>query len=283
MKRSWILLAALTTGELLLGGHGLAAQSSDSTLARIARLVNRGDRQGAHAAADSLLATTPSGSGTYAEGLYWRAFAAGNAADAERDYLRVAIEYPLSPRAEDALLLLSQLEFARGDRASALRHLDRLIRDHPTSQSIGRASFWTARIAFDQGDTLRACTALGTARAQLTAEDVETRNQVEYFAPRCAVHTRGTSDSTSGRSLVSSAPPSNAEYSLQVAAFKTTREAHALATRLKKRGFDVRVSHVDTWYRVRIGRYQSRVEAANAQVRAKASKVITRVIEAESR
>ncbi|MEP7345406.1 MAG: SPOR domain-containing protein [Gemmatimonadaceae bacterium] len=217
---------------------------------------------------------------TFAEALYWRAFSAANAADAERDYLRVAIEYPLSPRAEDALLLLSQLEFARGDRSSALRHLDRLVRDHPTGQNVGRASFWTARIAFDTGDTLRACTALRTARTQLPAEDVETRNQLEYFLPRCSSRATARIDSVPPPTIT---PPATTglEFSLQVAAFKTNREAQTLAARLKRRGFDVRVSHQDTWYRVRIGRYASREDAAGAQARAKGSKVTTRIVEAE--
>jgi hypothetical protein len=269
--------------ELLLLGHPLLGQSNDSTLVRIARLVSRGDRQGAHAAADSLLATTPTESGAYVEGLYWRAFAAANAADAERDYLRVAIEYPLSPRAEDALLLLSQLEFARGDRASALRHLDRLVRDHPNGPNVGRAAFWTARIAFDTGDTQRGCTALATARTQLAAEDVETRNQVEYFIPRCTAGPTSRAESVASPVLVPRAPTTGRVFSLQVAAFKTNREAQALTTRLKKRGFDIRVIHLDTWYRVRIGRYATRADALTALARARASKVITQIVEAEPR
>jgi len=259
----------------------LAAQTTDSTLARIARLVSRGDRQGAHAAADSLLASTAPDTPAFAEALYWRAFAAASAADAERDYLRVAIEYPLSPRAEDALLLLSQLEFARGDRASALRHLDRLVRDNPTGRNTGRASFWTARIAFDTGDTLRACAALSMARMQLAPTDIETRNQVEYFLPRCVTRTVERMDSSSAPTTRPTAPPAGPEFSLQVAAFKTNREAQALASGLKKRGFDVRVAHQGTWYRVRIGRYATRAEATSAQTRARASHVATRLVEAE--
>ncbi len=283
MRRFQKFVVVLMAGVMLPIARPPAAQSTDSALTRIARLVSRGDRRAAHAAADSLLAVTSSVSPTFAEALYWRAFAAANAADAERDYLRVAIEYSLSPRAEDALLLLSQLEFARGDRISALRHLDRLVRDHPTGRNVGRASFWTARIAFDTGDTLRACTALTTARAQLLAEDVETRNQVEYFLPRCLSRVATGRDSLPVPPIQLTDATARQEFSLQVAAFKTNREAQRLAASLKRRGFDVRVTHQDSWYRVRIGRYVTRADATGAQTRARASKVSTRIVEAEPR
>jgi hypothetical protein len=61
----------------------------------------------------------------------------------KRDYLRVAIEYPLSPCGGRTVAPVAA-GIARGDRNSALRHLDRLVRDHPTGRNVGRASFWTA-------------------------------------------------------------------------------------------------------------------------------------------
>ncbi|MBV6520044.1 MAG: hypothetical protein MNPFHGCM_00148 [Gemmatimonadaceae bacterium] len=272
--RALVLLGCL----LSLYPCDVPAQRADSAVARIAGLVSRGDRQGAYAVADSLLTVTPVDSPEYPEVLYWRAFSAANAAGAERDYLRVAIEYPLSLRAEDALLLLSQLEFARGDRTAALKHLDRLLRDHPTGHNAGRASFWTARIAFDTGDTARACQALAAARAKLPETDIETRNQAEYFAPRCSPR---LSADGSRPAPESSVVPASSSYSLQVAAFRTRREADVLMRGLKRRGFDVRVTHQDSWYRVRIGRYATHEAAAQAQARARASKVTTRIVEAE--
>jgi tetratricopeptide (TPR) repeat protein len=259
-----------------------AAQMSDSALTRISRLVSTGDRQGARHLADSLVGAMPSDARNYPEALYWRAFTAANAAEAERDYLRLAIEYPLAPRSEDALLLLSQLEFARGDRAAALRHLDRLLRDHPSGRNVGRATLWTARIAFDTGDSIRACSALVQARSFLAADDIETRNQVDYFMPRCVSNVASGADSATGPTPATRAR-SGTDFSLQVAAFKTKREADALQTRLKARGYDARVSHVDTWYRVRIGRYATRRDAEAAQFRAKRGRVTSRVVEGEAR
>lgn len=254
-------------------------QAGDTLATRISQLIGTGDRHAAQLLADSVLRATSPESPVFAEALYWRGFTAPSAAEAERDYLRLAIEYPLAPRSADALLLLSQLEFARGDRAGALRHLERLVRDHPAGATVGRASFWTARIAFETGDTVRACAALSRAKLQLPADDVETRNQVDYFQPRCAVRPAATTDSTVAGGL----SPRGPDFSLQVAAFKTRREAQVLERRLKVRGFDVRIAHYDAWYRVRIGRYSKRADADAAQQRLKKSRVISRVVEAEPR
>lgn len=259
-------------------GSRMLGQGVDSALVRVSQLVATGDRSTARTLADSLLQVISAESPAYAEALYWHAFTAANAAEAERGYLRLTIEYPLAARAEDALLLLSQLEFARGDKAAALHHLDRLIRDYPTGKNIGRASFWTARIAMEMGDTSRACAALTQARAQLSAEDVETRNQADYYAARCLQPPATSDSSTAGRTLET--PPTR-QYSLQVAAYKTKREADVLARRLRTRGFDSRVTHDGTWYRVRIGRYASRADADKARERAKAHNVVAQVVEAE--
>lgn len=275
-------LAVAMTLAVVAPARGAAQQpeQADAVLERIARTVASGNRTAAHRVADSLLAASEPGSPVFGEALYWRAFSSPNAADAERDYLRLAIEYPLLPRAEDALLLLAQLEFARGDRARALRHLERLVRDHPSGRNVGKASFWTARIAFDSGDLGRGCRALDVARAQLPAEDVETRNQLEYFASRCMANAAGVAaggDSTGPNT----AAPAAAGFSVQVAAYKTKREADALRGRLARRGFPVRVSYAEPWYRVRVGRYPTRADAEAALGRMRKANVSGRVVEAE--
>ena len=111
----------------------------------------------------------PPGSPHYVDALYWRAVVAATAADAERDLRRIIIEFPLSPRNEDALLRLAQLEMTRGDNDQALAHLQRLVIDHPTSPSRARASFWMARVYFDKNQTPAACRSLADARAQHVA------------------------------------------------------------------------------------------------------------------
>jgi hypothetical protein len=277
-----LAVAVTLVGVTPARGATQESERPDAVLERIARAVASGDRPTAHRVADSLLAASVPGSPVFGEALYWRAFSSSNAADAERDYLRLAIEYPLLPRAEDALLLLAQLEFARGDRVRALRHLDRLVRDHPSGRNVGKASFWTARIAFDSGDTERGCRALSVARAQLPAEDVETRNQLEYFVPRCMTNATGVAAGGDSTTVASGSAAAGASgFTVQVAAYKTKREADALRARLARRGFDVRVSYAEPWYRVRVGRYPTRADADAALGRMRKSKVSGRVVDAE--
>ena len=168
----------------------LDAQQADSAVTdtmflRARRLVADGNGAAGRALADSLLSAATPGTLRYAEALFWRASVAPTAAAAERDYRMLSIEYPLSPRAEDALLRLAQLELARGDRALALKHLERLTLEHPASASRARASYWRSRVLFEDGNAPRACAALADARAHVALGDVELRNQVEFQARRC--------------------------------------------------------------------------------------------------
>lgn len=269
--------SAVLTVTLFLFPRPSEGQTVDSALARITRLIAAGDRAAAHRLADSMVLASESSAPLYPDALFVRALSAADAASAERDYLRLAVEYPLSPRAAEALLRLAQLEYSRGDRVSALRHFERLVRDHPGSASVGQASFWTARIAFDIGDVSRACQALQVARDQIPAADVETRNQIDYFAPRCT--TAAPTDSSTA-TLPSAA---TAPLSIQIAAFNRKADAQGLASRLKKRGFDVRVAGTAKPYRVRIGRYATRADAEAALARIKQRGLTGRVVDAESR
>ena len=76
--------------------------------------------------------------------------------------------------------------------------------------------------------------------------------------------------------------PANAkQYSVQVAAFPKQRDADALRDVLRQRGFQVRVFGTAPPFRVRVGRYDSREEAAAAVERMKASRLKGIVVEAE--
>jgi len=61
-------------------------------------------------------------------------------------------------------------------------------------------------------------------------------------------------------------PATVAEYSVQLAAYKTKADAEKLATSLKSRGYEARVDVSPDWFRVRVGRYPSE-RAAEAQLR----------------
>ena len=265
--------------------------ATDSIFARARQLVVNGNGAAGRLLVDSVIAATSPDSQAYGNALYWRAALAATSADAERDYKRLVVEFPLAPRAGDALFQLAQLEIARSDRAAAMVHLDRFLLENPASADRGRAGLMLVRLAFDQNEPQHACSALRVALHDVPTEEVELRNQLDYFSPRCAsLDTTRTSptataparDTTAHRDSV---PPvthrdttpaprvSKAKYTLQVAAYGSKADAEALAKRLKARGIDVRVAGTARMYRVRIGRYETRAAAAAAARELKAKKI----------
>jgi hypothetical protein len=256
------------------------SQDVDGTLARIERLIVGGNRADARTLVDSLYETVTAESPRFADVLFWRAASASSAADAERDYLRISIEHSLSPRAPDALLALAQLEFARGDRTAARRRFDRLLRDYPSGRHVARASLWSGRLAIEDRDP-SGCATLHAGRPRVAPEDIELRNQFDYFIGLCAQ--LSPVDTTPPPS---DAPPAAAEapqFSVQVAAYSTRRDATALFNRLTQRGFDARIVGDRAPFRVRVGRYATRAEATAALARMRAAQVSGIVVEAERR
>src|SRR5688572_1842663 len=124
---------ALSVAASLAVGTSAAAQGGahaapDPVFARAQQMITAGHDSAGRAVLDSVLAATPDGTPRYAEALFWRGSFSKTSAGAERDYRRIVVEYPLSPRASESLLRLAQLEMTRRDRASARMHLARLRR-----------------------------------------------------------------------------------------------------------------------------------------------------------
>ena len=267
---------------------------SDSLFRRAERLVREGRGEAGRALVDTLLATTRPGSSQHAQALYWRASLASDAAEAERGYRRVIVEYAATRWAGDALLNLAQLELARGDQEQALVHLYRFEREHPTHESRARGSFWLARLHFDKKNEGRGCAALATARIAASPEDVELRNQIDYYGQRCmgvdtaTVPARAVATVPAATPAVAPAadsatrtPPEVGGYTVQVAAYDARPAAEALIERLKARGYTARLASSARPFRVRIGRYDSRSDALAAQQRLKAKGIDGFVTEME--
>jgi cell division protein FtsN len=158
--------------------------------------VSEGNGAAGRALVDSLLAASDPSTPAYGDALYWHGALAPTAAAAEADYRRVIVEYPLAYYSGDALLAIAELEQARGDRAGAMQHLQRFVREHPDNPGRGIAALGVARLAFEQRDSTLACSMLVEARRSMSATDVELRNQIEYYGNRCS----------SPASVVASAP-----------------------------------------------------------------------------
>ena len=182
---------AIAAGLLavLIAARGAGAQTtgnaSDTLYLRARSLVSGGNGAAGRALVDSALAAATVGTNDYATALYYRGALASTAADAERDYRRVIVEYPFSPHSGDALLALAQLEMARGDRDNAIDHLQRFLLQRPNDPERVRAGIWLGRLLLEENQLPRGCAVLLRTRATLGDTAVETRNQVDYYASRC--------------------------------------------------------------------------------------------------
>lgn len=279
-ERCGVLLVALA----LLTQPCRGQQASDVG-ARIERLSAAGSSAAARALADSVLAATAEGSDTFVEALYWHAVLDSTAAGAERDYLRIIVEYPLNQRASAALMRLAELELARQARDRARRHLDKLRADYPKSDHIARAQYLLARMARDDGETERACALLNEARGSVDANDVELKNQITYLHASCVsavptppnppADTMAVRDTTARTTPRTTATAAKGQFAIQVAAYNTQREATSLARQLQRRGLPARVVGVKAPFRVRVGRYATREEAQRAMTRAGLRGIVT--------
>jgi tetratricopeptide (TPR) repeat protein len=277
---------------LLLLGVGattVSAQAGTDVFARARRLVNEGDAKAGRVLVDSALAAATAGSPAYVEALYWRGVLAEEGEAARTDLLRVAIEFPLSPQASDALLRLAQLEFTRGDRVAAQRHLDRLEREHPAAPSRAAGRYWTGRLLLEDSKPADACVALRDARRLTPASDVELLNQIAYYARPCDViemdakmrADSAIADSTR-KAAERQAAAAKGKWSVQLAAFSNRTDALALVKRLTARGVDARVTAAKPW-RVRVGHYVTRAEAAAEARKFSTARSKALVVEAEDR
>ena len=302
---------------LILFAAPLAAQSADSSLTtdsvflRVQRLAANGQGDAARALVQQEFEAAPTASPRFVEALYWRAVVAPTAADAERDLRTIIVDYPLSPWAVPALMRLAQLEMTRREMDKALAHLDQVLVEHPTSTERPKASFWAARVMFEQGRLVDACRQLGNASRTAPASDVELRNQIDYWNARCAAAdtssaaVRAADSSKAAMAAAFSggaastptavgtpttkpaaAPPppptsTKRQYTVQVAAYNTKTSADAFAKSLKDRGYNARVFGTLAPFRVRIGRYDKRAQADSAAQKLNAKKIASFVTEAE--
>ncbi len=278
----------------LLFVPGLAAAQGtlppDSLFTRAQRLVNEGAGAEARALLDSLVRATPDGTEARAQALFWRGQLAADVAAAQLDFSRIVVEYPLSPRAADALLGLAQFEVARGDGTAAQRHLDRLVLEHASSSAATEGYFWLGRVRLDAGDGRGGCAALDSALARLRPQDVERRNMAEFAAQPC----RSGAAFAAAPPPAAAAPPTQSatraptgpQWSVQAGAFGTRADADRHAARLKAKGHEARVWNASPnrlpW-RVRIGRFASRAEATAVVTRLKRDGIDAFVVEAEGR
>jgi len=282
-----------------LGAAQGAPPLPEALFTRAQRLVNEGAGAEARVLLDSLVRVTPDGTEARAQALFWRGQLAADVAAAQLDFSRIVVEYPLSPRAADALLGLAQFDVARGDATAAQRYLDRLVLEHPASSAATEGYFWLGRMRLEAGDGRGGCTALDSALARLRPQDVERRNMVEFAAQPCrsgaafaappaaaaAAAPPGRTATAPGTASTTRAP-TGPQWSVQAGAFGSKADADRHAARLKAKGHEARVWNATPnrlpW-RVRVGRFATRAEATALVARLKRDGIDSFIVEAEAR
>lgn len=253
----------LTIGLVALSQRLPAQSRFDPRLQTAIDLAQAGRADSARALVGQLLATLSAQDAIYPQALFVQGgMLAPDAPTAATSLQRVVVEYGMSPWADDALLRLAQLFEAQNDPAGAVQAVERLRRDYPDSPVLSRAQFVGARAAFDLRDPTRGCGYVRDALAG-AGDDVEFKNQVSFYAARCALPEPATPVADSTRR---GAP----RFAVQVLAGKSAPQVDELLTRLKTMGYDAHVVRDSTGYfKVRVGRYATRDEAQRALARLK--------------
>jgi len=269
-----VVAAAAWLPPLAAQVGGAAPPVQDARLAGALRLAQDGQTDSARAVVAGVLATMATTDPIYPEALFVAGQVAGGATEAQRYYQRVAVEYGWSDWADDALLKLAQFDFANGNAPGTVRNVEKLARDYPNSPVLGRAAYWGIRAALALNDTAAACRWVTQGLDHVAPEDIETANQLRYFAGRCAGVAATPADSTvptppdTMPSPVSPEPAaSGPTYYVQVAAVSTQAAADQVIADLKAAGHTATTVSEGGLLKVRVGPLRDR-DAADAAVRA---------------
>ena len=259
---------------LLLLAIAIPLSAQERTLERVDSLMAQGRVRDARVVLDEWQRAGEGAgkvsAGQRARGLYLAARLTENAAEAQEKYLNVALSYPTSREAPEALLRLGQALLAAGDGNRAATYFERVIRDYSKAPARAEAYLWLTRAQLVGGNARAACTTAAAARkADLTTELREQIAVEERRAcsPASTANTRAAPTITPAPALPPSVNPtparSSARFSVQFAAFREPANAGPVAEQLRRAGFDARVAYVEgsPLARVRIGRFESSEQA----------------------
>ena len=247
----------------------LSAQT-DPRLVEALRLAQSGQIDSGRAIVRRVLTTLQPSDSVYPQALLAAAKIAPDASVVSSNLNRIVFDYGSSAWADDALLLLTQLYYAQHDPTRTIDAAERLNRDYPDSPLRSRANFSAARSYFELKNETRGCELIQQSLdgADSTA-DVEFKNQVSFYAARCSPTGASTTTPPADTSKAT-APTAARGYSVQVLAVKSAAQVDDMLTRLKVMGFTARVVRDSAgFFKVRVGPYPTRDEAARTQQRLK--------------
>lgn len=243
---------------LLVIAAPTASAQTDARLKTAVQLAAEGLPDSATAIVNGLLAVTPVSDPLYPEILYTQGSIARTTTEMQRAFQKVAVEYPNSPWADDALLRLAQMDFAARNYAGTVRGAEQVRGNDPSSPLIPAAAYWAARAEFEQGRAAEGCAWITRGLASESA-DVEAKNRLEFLQGRCT----GTPDS--------GAVAAPGAWGVQVAAVSSQASANSVLADLKAMGLaGTAVQESGNLYKVRVTGLSSRAAADSAVVRIKA-------------
>jgi tetratricopeptide (TPR) repeat protein len=219
-----------------------------------------------HAEARQLLeqwsARPPSAeAGLHSQALMLRARLAADPRAAERHYLTLVLDHPMSDEAPEALLRLGQALLILGDTERAAAYLERLSRDYPGNPHRAVGQLWLVRTYRGLGRADDACS-LARILLEETPAAAERRPLVEAAAegacPRVATTGQPAADTPAP------AAQATGRFAVQSGAFRQNQGAQALAERLSRAGYEPRLVlvHGSDLLRVRVGQFPTRDAAA---------------------
>ncbi len=279
-SRRAVLLLVCSSALLLLPAAAGGQQHPD--LVSALRLAQEGLGDSARATVARMLAGTDPADTLYPQVLYTRALVTADPGEMRVDLQRVAVEYTSSNWADDALLRLALLEYAAGQLDASARHLERIELDHSTSPLYARAAHWAGRVYFELQRAEDACRWLRQGR-QRTGDDVELAKQLDFYAARCVGVADGRTSGPASADTIAAArtdtaripdslpagPPARPRpgppaFRIQIAAVNTAATADSIAARARATGIEAVVVREPPYFKVRVGGYATRAEAAAA-------------------
>jgi cell division septation protein DedD len=298
MKAHWYGVVAMLAAAARLGPGNAWAQT-DPRLVDAVRLAQEGNSDSARAEVSKLLSATAPTDTLYPEILYTQAMVAADAGQMRTLLQRVVVEHGASSWADEALLRLVQMDYATRNLEGAARNVERLRSDYPASPLLAQASYWAARVYFDQSKSVQACKWLVDGMAAVGG-NIELQNQLAYLNQRCAnvtvasadtgaaksdtatarpdssavvtdtaaarpdTTTRPAADSTPVRSDSAAAPSGKTVYRVQIAAVGNKAAAAASERKARALGLTVKTLFENKLYKVRAGQYPTRAAAQAA-------------------
>jgi hypothetical protein len=271
---------------LALSGLAVAPSvlaQTDTRLVAAVKLAENGLTDSARSVVRRLLAAATPGDSIFAEALYTSGLVAATDYERRVALRRLILEYGQSPWADDALLLLAQVEYANGNPGATVAHATRLVTDYPSTPLKAVGAFWGARAAGDMRDAAAACR-LAEAGISAPTEDVELRNQLQFQLQRCRAlaqmtdsappptPARPTAPAAGDSTPVKPAPTSPTPrvtkgFRVQIIAAPTQAAADQAAARLVTTGHEAVVVSEGGFFKVRTQAFATRAQAQQALVK----------------